>query len=830
MTRREPKRGYFQNREKYMQNQARVVIIGGGITGCSIAYHLAKLGWTDVMLVDKGELTSGSTWHAAGLVTQFHTSPTLMRMRIYSVNLYRHLQAETGPSVGWHEVGSLRLASSPDHFKFLQRQIGQAKALGMEVEMIPPAEACRLFPYMSTADLYGALYIPGDGHLEPSGVTLELARRAKQMGVAIHTGVRVTGFKFSPAGEVKQVWTDHGLINTEVIVNAAGMWARQVGAMAGINLPMVPLSHQHLTTRPIPSQEIPHQTPVLRDPYYLFYLREEVRGFLIGGFERSPKAWSVEGVPWDFTQKLLPPDWELFDEIMEGAIRRVPMLAQAEVLHLVNGPEAITPDSRPLVGPVPGRRGFYIAAGLSHTGFGAGGALGEIIAGWITAGEPPYNVSELNVRRFGPVYETQSYVTERARESYKYYYELRYPHDENEWARPLRLSPVDTRLRELGAVFGEKNGWERVNHFEPGQLWRRAGADQKNWGWGPPPFFEQVGLEHQAVREQAALFDLTSFGKIEVTGPGALAFLQRLADNNIARPVGSVIYTQFLNERGGIESDLTITRLADDRFRIITGSNFVAGDLGWLNMHLPDDGSVELHEVTDAWACLALWGPQARAILQAVSGDDVSNQALPYMSARSITLAGAAVLAARVSYVGELGWELYVRPDQAGLVWDTLMAVGQPFGLRPGGYKALDSLRLEKGYRYWSTDITPTDNPLEAGLGFCVRFDKGDFIGREALLKLKAQRLQQRLCTLTLGGAIGFIYGGEPIYVNGRIAGRLRSGGYGYTVGKNIGLAYLPVELAKPGTQLEVGVFGERIPAEVATDVLYDSQGVRLRT
>lgn len=848
---------------------SQITIIGGGIAGCSIAYHLAKLGRSDVLLLDKGPLTSGSTWHAAGLLTHFHTSPALMRMRKHSIALYRDLQNEAGRHIGWNEVGSLRVASSRDQLMFLQRQVSMAKAIGLNVEIISPAEALRVFPHMTDRELYGAIYLPNDGHVDPNGITMEIARRAKEMGVSVSTGTRVTGIERGPRGEVIGVQTEGGSIKTEIVINAAGMWGRQIGAMVGVNLPMTPLVHQHLAAKPVPGHELPKNTPCLRDPEYLFYLREEQGGFLIGGFEKDPVAWSVDGVPWDFTGKLLAPDWELFAPIMEGAIKRIPILEKAELMHLVNGPESITPDSRPLLGPVPGVPGFWAACGLSHTGFGAGGAIGEIIANWIVSGEPPYDVTEMNARRFGPNMEDRAYAAERARESYRYYYVLRYPHDENEWARGRRLSPLHSRLESLGAAFGEKNGWERVNYFErqdlagfenlPGLRGRRMGAEQKNWGWGRPPFFDRVGEEHRAARERVAIWDMTSFGKIDVRGPstgsgGALSLLQKLCDNDVNKPVGSLIYTQFLNGRGGIESDVTVARLGDDHFRVITGSNFVAGDLGWIQMHVVADGSppVQVRDVTDEWATIGLWGPRARDVLGAVTEADVSNSGFPYMTGRAIRIKGREVWAQRVTYVGELGWEFYIHPDEAGAAWDALMEAGAPFGITPAGYKALDSLRLEKGYRYWSADVTPGENPYEAGLGFCVKMNKGDgstgspcdFIGREALLKAKAEGVKRKLCTVTLThtptpppsrtsamgeGREGVIYGGEAVLANGGIVGRLRSGGYGHTVEKWIGLIYLPLELAQEGTPLEVEVFGEKVQAEVAADVLYDPKGERLR-
>lgn len=812
-----------------MKESARVVIIGGGIAGCSLAYHLTNVyGWNDIVLVDKGELTSGSTWHAAGIVTVFHTSPSLMRMRKYSMDLYKQLQAEGGEQVGWRTVGSLRVASTPDHFKFLQRQVSQGKAIGLDLEIISPEESLKLYPLMSREDLYGAMYLPGDGYLDPTGVTMELAKRAKERGAAVYTGVRVTDIELDNKRQVQGVVTDQGIIKTNIVVCAAGMWAPRIGKMIGVNFPMTPLTHQHLATRPVPGHELPKDTPVLRDPANLVYLREEQKGFLIGGFEINPVAHFSDGAPWDFTQKLFPPDWELFEPILQGAIRRVPIIEKAEAVTLVNGPESITPDSRPLLGPVPGLRGFYIAAGLSHTGFGGGGAIGQIVAEWIVEGEPSQDTHEYNVRRFGDIYADTNYTAERAKESYRYYYFLRFPHDENESVRGYRPNPLDKRLKELGAVFGEKNGFERVNYFEPGKPWRYASADQREWGWTRPAFFEQVKAEHLAVRERVGLFEMSSFGKIDLRGSGALSLIQKLTDSNVDKPVGRVTYTQFLNTRGGIESDLTITRLGEEYFRVTTGSAFFSRDLGWIQMHMPEDGSVKVQDVTLAWACIGMWGPHAREVLQTATQDDVSNVAFPYMSAKWVTIQEVRVLAQRVTYVGELGWEMYVPFNDATQVWDALMGAGQPFGIRPCGYKALDSLRLEKAYRYWTADITPADNPYEAGLGFCVNLNKGDFIGRDALVQAKEKGISRKLCTLTLDGN-AIIYGGEAISIDGRVVGRLRSGGYGFTVGKNLGLAYLPLDLAKEGTQLQVEAFGEFFTACVEHDVLYDPQGTHLR-
>jgi len=807
-----------------MKDQARVVVVGGGIMGVSVAYHLAKLGWNDVLLLEKGELASGESAFAAGLVTQFHTSPTLMQIRKYSIDLFSELNL-------FDHVGSLRLASSEAQLKELQRNVSQAKAIGLEVEIISAGEAVKLFPGMTDKSLYGAVYLPRDGHLDPYTTTTGLAAHAKKLGVTIQTDARVTGIELSPKGEVTKVRTVQGDVRTEIVVNAAGIWGPQVAAMAGMHIPTTPVDHQHIALKAVADNVLPHETPCVRDPDNLVYLREEAGGLVIGGYELNPHARWVDGAPWEHSGTALPGDYDRFEPLLEGLIRRLPFVERAEIVSLICHPGAYTPDSRPLLGPAPEARGLWMAAGLSLNGFGGAGGMGKVMAEWIVEGEPPLDVYSFHAWRFGRDYRDPAYAAERTREGVKYYYLLRYPNDENEWGRPHRVSPIHYRLQDRGAVFGEKNGWERVNFFNPGKPWRRAGADQRQWGWTRPPYFERVAEEHRAVRERAALFDMSSFGKIDVEGPGALTLLQRLSANNIDAQPGKVIYTQFLNTRGGVEADLTITRLTEDRFRVVTGSGFIGNDLGWIKMHIrPEDGPVVVRDVTEELACLGLWGPRARDVLQAVAEGDVSNQALPYMSSRQIKVKGFPVLAQRVTYVGELGWELYMSPERAIEVWDALLDSGKMCEIETGGYKALDSLRLEKGYRYYSMDVTTLENPLAAGLGFAVRLGKGDFIGRQALVEIKEHGLDHKLCTLTIGAdEYQAIYGGEAVISDGAVMGRLRSSGYGHTLKRNIAYTYLPMELTTPGMPLAVEVFGQAVPAEVTADMLYDPEGARLR-
>ena len=808
-----------------MKSQAQIVIIGGGIFGAQVAYHLAKYGRKDVVIVEKGEIASGESSHAAGLVTQFATSQAMLKFRMYSIELYSELGL-------FDHVGSLRVASSREQLKELERSVSRAKALGLDVEVISPDDALKVMPQISKKDLYGGIYLPRDGQLDPYTATTSMVKFAKELGVEVYTNTRVTGIKLSAKGEVQSVVTDKGEIRCEIIVNAAGMWAPRIAAMAGLHIPTTPVDHQHIALRAVPGHEFTSNTPCLRDPDNLVYMRQEQGGLVIGGYEPKPLPRWIDGAPWEHGSKSFPGDFDQFEMLLEGAIRRLPFLDQAGIITLVRHPGAYTPDCQPLLGPMAGARGMWMLAGMSLNGYGGAGGMGKLLAEWIVEGEAPMDVYGYRATRFGNYYSNPVYAAERTVESVKYYYRMKFPHDEHESARPHRVSPVHFRLMENGAVFGEKFGWERVNYFEPGKESRRMGEDQRRWGWAKPPFFERMRQEAIATRERVTLFDLTSFGKIEVKGEGALPLLQRLTDSDINKPVGSAIYTQFLNTNGGIESDLTVTRLGEDYFWVITGSGFIGNDLARIQMHVDEkDGDVSIRDITQEYACLALWGPKARAVLEKITASDVSNVAHPYLQTKLININGAKVYAQRVSYAGELGWELYIPNNRATPVWDMLIEAGRELGLELGGYKALDSLRLEKGYRYFTADITPSETPYEAGLGFCVHLDKGDFIGRDALVKQKADGVSRKLCTLALldGDDFTQIYGGEAIYHEDKVLSRVRSGGYGFTLKKNILYAYLPTDLAKHGNRFIIDLIEGRREAEVNASVLFDSKSEHAR-
>src|SRR5579859_7141033 len=784
-------------------DRTRAIVVGGGITGASVAYHLAKAGWKDTLLLEKGELTSGSTCHAAGLVTQFNPSPTMMRFRRYSIELYRELGV-------FETVGSLRFASSKAQLMELQRGVSRARGIGLEVELVSAGEAARLMPVITKDSLYGAVWVPGDGHLDPHTATHALAKAARKMGARVMTGTRVTGIELSERGAVQAVMTPAGRIETEVVVVAGGLWGPQVAAMAGAVIVSTPVDHQHAALRAVPGDEGPQDMPCFRDPDNLVYGKAEAGGVVLGGYEGDPVARWLDGAPWDHSGVSLPPDQRRFEPLLHGAARRFPFLGEAGIVKLVCHPDAMTPDANPLVGPMPGVPGLYIAAGLSLNGFGGAGGIGRSLAELITHGETELDLYGYRPWRFGPVHRDPRYAAELGRETYRHYYFLRYPFDADEWGRPKRTSALHTRMQDLGAVFGAKHGWERPEHFEPGRPWRRAGADQREFGWTRPPWFDRLAEEHRAFRERAGIIDMSSFGKIELEGPGALPLLERAAGNVIDRPVGTVVYTQLLEKDGGVAADVTVTRLGEQRFRVITGAGYVNSDMGWLRMQRHRNGpAVEIREVTEELAVIGIWGPHARAILEGVSRDDVSEEGFPFMQARPIRIGGAAVFAQRVTYVGELGWELYVDPAWAVQVWDRLVGAGGDFGIAPGGYRVLDSLRMEKGYRYYGTDMGLLDTPFEAGLGFCVGRGKWPGIPRD---------ISRRLRTPAVGSEDYLpVYGGEAVHHDGRVVGRLRSCAYGFTVRQNLAYSYLPVEL-RPGAQVEVEVFGKQVAAVVTAD------------
>ncbi len=686
-----------------MKTQARVVIIGGGITGCSIAYHLTKMGLKDVVLLDKGELTSGATFHAAGLVGQLRSSVNITKMLKYSIELYKQLETETGQHTGWSEVGGLRIASSKDRMEELRRSAAMAKSFGLPMELISPKEACDLFPVMNPKGIVGAAFLPTDGQIDPSGVTYALAKGARDRGAVIYTETRVTGIRVKN-GAIDEVLTEKGTIKAEVVVNAAGIWAPEIGTMGGVPIPLVPMEHQYLITKPL--EGVHRGMATMRDPDSLVYFREEVGGLIMGGYEHNPIPWALDGIPKDFTKKLLKSNYEHFEPLSRLAMKRVPVIGKAEIITLLNGPEAFTSDGDFIMGEAAEVKNFFVAAGFCAHGIAAGGGVGKMIAEWILEGEPSLDLWRLDIRRLGSHHGSRNYVLERAIEVYAHHYAMSWPYEEMESARPLRTSPLYPHLKKSRAVFGEKSGWERPNWFAP-----QGTPPKDKLGWGLPNWFEPVGREHQAVRTKAGIIDQTSFGKIEVEGAGAAAFLQEMTDSQMERPVGSITYTQMLNKKGGIECDLTVSRIGEDKFYLVTGTAFIKHDLNWLRRHLPGHASVSVNDVTSARSCITLCGPESREILKKVTGEDVSNAGFPYMTCKQIHMGYAPVLALRVTYVGELGWEFHLPVEYATYVYDLLWREGKSYGLTNVGYRAIDSLRLEKAIATGAA-ISPRNIPL----------------------------------------------------------------------------------------------------------------------
>jgi sarcosine dehydrogenase len=808
-----------------LPTHAQIVVIGGGIIGCSTAYHLARDHKADVILLEQGKITSGSTWHAAGLVGQLRASASITRVLKYSVELYKGLAAETGLDTGWKMTGCLRLATNADRWTEYRRLATTARSFGMEMHLVSPEEVKRMWPLMDVSDLVGASWLPTDGQASPSDITQSLAKGARMHGAKLHEGVTVTGFQMD-GRRITGVVTDQGTIACEKVVNCGGMWAREIGAMAGINVPLQPVKHQYIVTERIAG--LSPDAPTLRDPDRRTYFKEEVGGLVMGGYEPNPQGWVQGDIPKNWEFRLFDDDYDHFAQHLEQAIARVPALEQTGVKQMINGAESFTPDGNFILGPAPECANMYVGAGFNAFGIASGGGAGWVLAEWVMRDEAPLDLWVVDIRRFSGLHRDRQWVFDRTMEAYGKHYTIGFPHEEYESGRPRITSPLYERLKGHRAVFGSKLGWERPNWFAPDGMEARDVYSMGRQNW-----FAPVGAEHAHVRDKVGVFDQSSFAKYELSGPKAAEALEWICANRVARDVGRLTYTQLLNTRGGIEADLTVARLAEDRFYIVTGTGFRTHDMAWIADHLPEAGCV-LEDVTEGWGTLSLMGPLAREVLARVTEADVSNAAFPFGHVREIAIAGATVRALRVTYVGELGWELHVPLGQTGAVFDALIAAGGA-DIRPVGYRALESLRLEKGYRAWSSDITPNDTPFEAGLGWAVKM-KGNtpFMGRAALEAVQGRPLVKRFVGFTLDDPEAVLVGRETILRDGQPVGYLTSGGYGYTVGKSIGYGYarnpdgVTEEWLAAG-RYDLVVAGDVLPARLVLGPLVDAEGARIR-
>lgn len=807
--------------------QAQVVIIGGGIVGCSVAYHLTKLGWKDVVLLERKTLACGTTWHAAGLVGQLRASHNLTRLAQYTCDLFGTLEQETGQATGFKQNGSLSLATNNGRFEELKRGASMARCFGLEVEIITPADARSMWPLLNTDDLVGAVFLPKDGQLNPMDVAQAIARGAKMGGASIYEHTKVTAIH-REGGRVTGVATDQGDIVAEYVVNCGGMWGREIGKMCGVNVPLHAAEHFYIVTEPI--EALTPDLAVLRDPDGCTYYKEDAGKLLVGAFEPAAKPWGMDGIPEDFEFDQLPEDWDHFEPILNNALHRIPMLKDAGIQLFFCGPESFTPDDRYILGEAPELKNFFVAAGFNSIGIQSSGGVGMVLAEWIVKGRPPMDLWDVDIRRWAPFQGNSRYLRDRTIEGLGLLYAMHWPFRQVETARPIRTTPLHDRLASRGACFGELAGWERANWFAP------PGVEPKyEYSYGRQNWFEYSGAEHKAIRETVGILDQTSFAKFLLQGRDAEKILSHVCANNVAVPPGKIVYTQWLNERGGIEADLTVTRLTEDSYLVVTAAATQVRDFVWLQRHIPDGAHAVLTDVTSGHAVLGVMGPRARDLLTRVTDADLSNDAFPFATSQEIDLAYAKVRASRISYVGELGWELYIPTEFTLGVYDAIVAAGDALGLKHVGMHAMNSLRMEKGYRHWGDDITEEDTPLEAGLGFAVAFDKdADFIGRDALLRQKETGLKRRLVQFSLEDPEPLLYHDEPIWRDGKIVGRITSGMFGYTIGCAIGMGHVEHEdgvnanFVNAGSY-EIEVACERVPARASLRPFYDPKSERVR-
>lgn len=809
-----------------LPSQARVVIIGGGIVGCSVAYHLTKNGWRDIALLERKVLTSGTTWAAAGLVGQLWASSALTKLAKYGTDLYANLEQETGQATGFIRCGSLRVARTQTRKSEYDRAAGMARSFGVEIEEITFEEARNLWPLLRTDDLVAVYYQPNDGHASPVDTAQAMAKGARMRGAGVFEGVKVSGIELKN-GAVSAVNTDQGRIACEYIVNCGGMWAREIGKMVGASVPLLAAEHMHITTTSI--KGVNHNLPVLRDMDGYIYFKAEGDGLLMGGFEPEAKPWGIDGIPETFEFTELAEDWDQFEIFMVNGIQRCPALEDAGIRHLTVVPESFTPDNKYMLGEAPGVKNFFVAAGMNSVGIASAAGAGKAISEWIIEGHPSEDLWEVDIRRFHGWQSNSRYLQDRITETVGLLYADHWPFKQPKTARSARCSPIHAELKARGACFGVVAGWERANWFAP------KGVEPKyEYSWERQNWFEYSAAEHMAVRQGVGLYDLTSMANFRCQGRDAKVVLQRVCANEIDMPVGKVVYTQLLNERGGIEADLTVTRLAEDTYFIVTAGATEIRDFDWLNRHIPENSSAVLTNVSSAYAMFGVMGPKSRDLLSTLTDADLSNEAFPFATAQEIDFAYARPLALRMSYVGELGWELYVPTEFARGVFDALLKEGENLGLKLVGLHALDSLRLEKGYRHWGSDITPDDTPFEAGLGFAVKLDKGDFIGREALKRQQEKSLTRKLVMFTLDNPDALLYHDEPIYRNGKLVSSVTHGAYAHLLGCAMGMGYLKSadgisdEWIVNG-RYEIDVEGQMVPAKAHVKAPYDPMNKRVR-